>query len=119
MGTNFYIHRASVVDGVAEVEKEHIGKRSGGWVFGFQGENCKTYQAWKDRLNNLQGNEQIVDEYGTPMTPTEMIETIEDTKKPWGPLKITPKDRRNLRPGDRTDRDWREGGFDFYNGEFC
>lgn len=132
MGTNFYIHEASieVATGEAVVEKTHIGKRSGGWVFGFQGEDCKTVQEWKDRLFNLPSNQQIVDEYGTPMTPQEMWDAIEATKLPWGPNKLTPHSRKTYKPEKRygrnisqtvqvSDRDWGDEGFDFYSGEFC
>ena len=119
MGTNFYIHQATMDQGVAKVEEIHIGKRSGGWVFGFQGADQKTVRDWKGRLNTMSSNEQIVDEYGNVMTAEKFWEEVEATKQPWGANKIKPKDRRNLRAHEKTDRDWMNGGFDFHDGEFC
>jgi len=62
MGTNFYIpENHPKAEGMTE-EERHVGKRSMGWNFLFQGHpHIKTVDAWKAELNKYG---QVEDEYG-------------------------------------------------------
>lgn len=96
MGTNFYIRETSVntQTGQRVFDDAHIGKRSGGWTFMFQGENFKTVDIWRNVISMMSPNMQIVDEYDNPYTPEEFWAAVDQTTKPWGPNKITPKTQR-------------------------
>lgn len=116
MSTNFYIRETSRVieSGKRVQEDQHIGKRSGGWVFHFNGENSKTVANWRNFIEMMTPNMQIVDEYDRAYSPEEFWEAVEQTKKPWGPNKIKPRIVRG-----KTGLDWTDEGFSFYAGEFC
>jgi len=122
MGTNFYMRETSVdvVSQEAVYEDMHIGKRSGGWVFGFSGVNHRSVMAWRFAIKQyVKAGFQIVDEYGTPYTPEEFWEAVEATKKPWGPKKTVPLvNAKSQFESDQRKR-WVDEGFSFYNGEFC
>lgn len=115
MGTNFYIEESSYIVETRQLvkEQEHIGKRSGGWTFLFQGKESKTVNEWKARLNGLAANQKIVDEYGHFYTPDQFWEMVESTTMPWGPKGLTPKVNSN------GDGNWQNNGFAFSNYEFC
>lgn len=120
MSTNFYIREASVNTQTGErvFEDSHIGKRSGGWTFMFQGEDTKSVADWKSRMASMPENMTIVDEYDTPYTPNEFWEVVDQTTKPWGPKKIDPKTQRPAAMGDINEA-WIDDGFCFYAGEFA
>ena len=115
MGTNFYCKHIPTGAEYAEMQKAlaekqldklrelldkaqvkyHIGKRSAGWAFLFQGcqgpeelydrePDRQACVPWEDNLDSLQNylkrsDVQIVDEYGTPYTFEEFWKEIE----PW------------------------------------
>ena len=118
MGPNFYIQELSI-----DLESDervfdtiHIGKRSGGWVFMFNGQHFKTVQTWRDMLTTgLASNMSIIDEYDRTYTADEFLAEIEKTKLPWGPRKLIPKTARDKSDGT----EWLDEGFSFYSGEFC
>ena len=120
MSTNFYIREASIDTSTGQrVTKDvHIGKRSGGWTFMFQGGNFRTVQIWRNVMSMMTPNMQIVDEYGCPYTPEEFWEEVDQTTKPWGPNKITPKTQRPEEIAGCREA-WIDEGFSFYAGEFC
>lgn len=90
MSTNFYLHRdpqncgeCGKPDREAEI---HIGKRSGGWVFTWQGFDAKDAPngnplydetTWREFLL-AEANEggRIEDEYGTPYSVAEFLEEV-------------------------------------------
>jgi hypothetical protein len=117
MGTNFYIRETSSVVGTITkvVEDSHIGKRSGGWTFMFQGAETRTVAAWKSRTFNMASNMAIVDEYDNTYTPEEFWQIVEDSTKPWGPRKIAPRSQGPI--GNR--EVWRNEGFSFIKADFC
>ena len=118
MSTNFYIREASVDTETGErvFETSHIGKRSGGWTFMFQGEDTKSIADWKTRTANMPSNMVIVDEYGETYSHEEFWQVVDDTTKPWGPKKITPKTLRNI---GNADEEWHSEGFSFIAREFA
>ncbi len=81
MGTNYY-----VVENVCECckrhdEKYHIGKKSYGWAFTFQGykyDGLTSWQKWKDYL----AHKQIRDEYGDPVTFKDFVKLVEVYGRP-------------------------------------
>src|SRR5437867_8025816 len=105
MGTNFYIvprdelKRRQDDDSIEQWNFRsgsgytHIGKRSGGWVFLFQGGGeCKTVAAWKQRILELKddGDETIVDEYGTEHQPAEFWRDVVEATKHGSRTALTP-----------------------------
>jgi len=80
MSTNFYIKHDASITGFNG--REHIGKRSSGWAFTFQGRNHKTRYAWERRLNAMGAGECIVDEYGRELTCDEFIQAVNYTLNP-------------------------------------
>jgi hypothetical protein len=122
MSTNFYIRETSVEisSGQSVAEDTHIGKRSAGWVFGFNGRDFKTVQVWRNVLSMLPTNCQIVDEYDRVHTVEEFWAMADQTKEPWGPDKITPSNIKQYDdPMRTTRRNWADEGFGFSGYEFC
>jgi len=82
MGTNFYLLRDCCEHCGRPAERIHIGKSSGGWMFGL---HVKQYE-WETTPSNLeewkelwsQPGNRILDEYGERLTPQEMFERITD-----------------------------------------
>lgn len=118
MSTNFYVREASVNTETGErvFEDTHVGKRSGGWTFMFQGSETRTVQGWRDRMAAMPVNMQVVDEYGAPYTPEEFWAAVEATTKPWGPKSMEPKTQRTMGEGREM---WVNEGFSFAKCEFC
>lgn len=115
MGTNYYIESSNPF----KTEDVHVGKRSGGWTFAFNGREFKTLNEWRERLNTMAVNERLVNEYGDEVTVDEFWELVEDTKKPWGPNKLTPVTNVGSTRFEDADRCWSEDKFSFSNYEFC
>jgi len=120
VGTNFYIRESSIDNSTGEVVYEdiHIGKRSGGWVFTFNGQVFRSVVLWRAATRQIPANMQIVDEYGDPHTYDDFWDSVEQTKKPWGPRKIRPQINAYSQFEPRKSRQWVDEGFAFYNGEF-
>jgi hypothetical protein len=113
MSTNFEIVTVDK-DGV-EIDREHIGKRSGGWVFQFNGRKHRTVLAWQARISALEGNEFIEAENGTAFSPEDFWKAVQATKEPWGTAKLAPT-RMSNSPAARR---WSDNGFGFSGYEFC
>jgi hypothetical protein len=131
MGTNYYLEE-NVCGCCKNPERTlHIGKSSGGWCFALQvlpEYNLTSLDAWKERM---QRPESIIrDEYGTPVTFSEMLHTITD--RSWTPQKeVSPEFYRtnHAEPGPNglvrhaISKDSRcvghgEGTWDLIEGEF-
>ncbi len=106
MSTNYYIEGPN--------GKEHIGKYSGGWVFGFQGQNHETVAAWRKRLDALGQKEMIVNERGHDMNPADFWAMVKESTEPWGPNKIMPQSTMRM----SNDLTWNDEGFPFSNYDF-
>jgi len=117
MSTNFYLHRSHRHGEVTEAP-EHIGKRSGGWAFTFQGQNHESLAAWMVRLSTLGQQETIRDEYGMAYTLHEFLTAIEDTKRPWmlKGAEMAPMMKETDTAVGR--RSWQSGGFNFSGYDF-
>ena len=123
MSTNFYA-TATCEHPCAHCQPDgiHIGKRSGGWTFGFEAHDdlgLTTRKAWQAHLR--QPGVAIIDEYGQRYTPDEFDALVDRTREPWGTNKIEPARRDGwndwLREYD--DRHYRDAeGWDFWRGEF-
>jgi hypothetical protein len=110
MGTNFYIETCDA-DGFTDMV--HIGKRSGGWVFSFQGGIYASIDAWQKRLDETvtSNGENIQDEYGTVYTVQEFWEMVEETKLFRGlPAMVHSK--------CYPDKTWTDQGYSFSGYEF-
>ena len=124
MGTNFYA-TTGCPNPCAHCAPDvlHIGKRSGGWTFGFQAYpelGLTTRKAWQAHLR--QPGVAITDEYDRAFTPDDFDALVDRTREPWGPNKLEPARRDGwndwLREYD--DRHYRDpDGWDFWRGEFC
>lgn len=113
MSTNFEI--VTMDDDGREISREHIGKRSGGWIFQFNGREHKTVAAWQARIASKTGHEVIQDEYGTVVSPEDFWKAVQATKEPWGPNKQEPT-RMSAQPSKNR---WVDNGFGFSGYEFC
>lgn len=71
MGTNFYAH-TNVCTCCNRSDIVHLGKRSAGWTFSFQG--SETIRNFDDWCRLVRSASRIEDEYGTPIDAEEMIE---------------------------------------------
>jgi len=115
MSTNFYLKPAGTTE-----DKQHIGKRSVGWVFTFNGQVNKTYNAWIKALLERPVEVQIVDEYGRVYTTEEFVQDVHLTLKPWNNGTVEAKtDTREEFDAARYQSKWLERGFMFSNYEFC
>ena len=124
MGTNFYARE--VCDAPCRhctPDNLHIGKRSGGWTFGFEAHDdlgLTSREAWREYLRRP--GVVIFNEYSfEPIAPDEFDDIVDATRDPWGPNKIEPSSRDGwndwLREYD--DRHYRDAeGWDFWRGEF-
>jgi hypothetical protein len=129
MGTNYYIgcHDGSH----AETTKTHIGKNSGGWVFDFQGDVCKTVAEWKTRLEALPGECVIVDEYGGIHERHAFWHMVEGSKLPLKGREPRTMRSYALEEGSESPvgrsiawrtlegTNWIDEGFSFSSYEFC
>jgi hypothetical protein len=114
MGTNFYALEDATCDNEDHRERLHIGKRSGGWKFGFRAHPERGIVSWEDWRRYLFGRT-IVNEYGETFRLADIANIVAACKRPWGPNEITPRCR--VTRGD--DREWHDSeGNDFYSGEF-
>jgi hypothetical protein len=83
MGCNYYLHR-DLCECCGRADVIHIGKSSGGWTFQLHVSESeedglpRSLEEWK-RLWSWKQN-RIVDEYGAPVTPEEMLEVITDRR---------------------------------------
>lgn len=69
MSTNFYVEDDPTCDNPAHTVELHVGKRSGGWKFGFQGypehnPPLTSFAAWRRFLVGRT----VTDEYGKTLT---------------------------------------------------
>lgn len=81
MSTNYYA-RLNHCKACDRSDTVHLGKRSGGWAFSFQG--SETVQNFDDWCNLVRSADLIEDEYRQVLTADEMIETArtwQDGKK--------------------------------------
>jgi hypothetical protein len=109
VSTNFYIRSKSTNPFNGE-EGQHIGKRSAGWTFGFQGRVNKSIAEWKNVIDNMPVEQVIVDEYDNVYTPEEFWAAVEATRTYNGkPAKSQVAGVRN----------WNDHGFSFSAYEFC
>ena len=101
----------------------HIGKRSGGWTFGFEAHperGLTTRKAWQEYLRR--DGVTIRDEYDHgPITPDEFDALVDATRYPWGPCKVEPSSRDGWndwvhKVDDRYSVD--PEGWDFWDGDF-
>lgn len=118
MSTNFYLRSR------ATGTVEHVGKRSAGWAFTFQGQNFKTREEWERRLRAMGAQETVEDEYGREYTADEFLAEVDATLRPWGRDQREPlrKDGPFEMGGITFERDrrrnWVDGGCSFSNYEF-
>lgn len=128
MGTNYY-----VVENACECcnrydEKYHIGKKSYGWAFSFQGykyDGLTSWQKWKEYL----ADKTIRDEYGDTISFDEFVKLIEEYGSPNHVWKneYQPNGRKNLVHNEEgrkegwfnSDYDWDDPeGYSFTSREF-
>lgn len=70
MSTNYYA-RLNCCVACGRHDQIHLGKRSAGWRFNFQGSySIRNFDQWCDLVRSADA---IFDEYLTPMTADEMI----------------------------------------------
>lgn len=120
MSTNFYIcgTRTDVATGQETTyEVEHIGKRSGGWTFLFQGRKQKSLAEWKARLDDLKPGEFIADEYHVTYAPQAFWDEVYETLGDWNG-RPTQTQRSGGLPGSDA-KHWTEDRFSFSAYEFC
>ena len=129
MGTNFYATE-HCLNPCAHCQRPrlHIGKRSGGWTFGFEAHPhwvdaddddlvLETRAQWREYLRRP--GVIIDDEYGREFTPDEFDALVDRTREPWGPNRIQPRTRNPLDWGIRDNRHFRDPeGWDFWRGDF-
>lgn len=129
MGTNFYWHQTACPT-CKRFDVLHVGKRSGGWSFGFRGYRHETEDAqsptgfpvesradWRKVFTEIPGR--LVDEYGReepdPLAWLDALEapTLEQQRSEWSRERMGPF----WQPDDP--REWRDAeGFRFSNCEF-
>jgi hypothetical protein len=114
MSTNFYITSSD-----PELEREHIGKRSAGWVFSFNGQIHKTFDDWIRNLVELEDGRMIVDEYGQHYSVEEFVEAVRATLKPYRGTTPLRNHAREAYDPDSRQKNWSDRGFTFSNYEFC
>lgn len=116
MSTNFYIRRYEENTNQQEawVSEEHIGKRSGGWTFTFNGQKQKSVADWRARIASMIDGERIQDEYYNVYTADEFWAAVDRTLEPWGSM--TAKTAHGFR---NDDRNWTDGRYGFSNYDFC
>jgi len=86
----------------------HLGKSSGGWVFGLQYNDGKYYKNWEEMKEFLAKTEgQIIDEYGDKISLDDFIKLVESKQK---------EPHTHLGLDNRFTID--ENGYEFFNGEF-
>lgn len=108
MSTNFYVKTVyKQVGDEDSIDTYHIGKRSGGWAFGFNGRDYTTVEAWRHRLN-LPINSYIENEYGDRVTVDEFWKMVDGLKG-----------GSTIRPDREYVRNWIDEGCSFSNYEFC
>lgn len=71
MGTNFYAHIGVCACCKRPIDVIHLGKRSAGWTFSFQG--SETVRNFDDWCKLVRSADHVEDEYGCPLTADEMI----------------------------------------------
>lgn len=77
MGTNYYaiINKCSCCD---RFDTIHIGKKSIGWKFSFQGyDNIKSWEEWKDILSKE--NTSIINEYDEKINLSDFFKIVENS----------------------------------------
>ena len=119
MSTNFYA-TATCDHPCAHCQPEgiHIGKRSGGWTFGFEAHDdlgLTTRKEWQAHLR--QPGVAITDEYGQWYTLDEFDALVDRTREPWGLGRIAPRRHSMLDGDEQAYRD--PEGWDFWRGAFC
>lgn len=83
MSTNFYLHRDPKNCGECgkpgQEAEVHIGKRSGGWVFVWQGFDATFDEStWREFLTaELADGGRILDEYGVSYSLTDFMAEVE------------------------------------------
>ena len=131
MSTNFYaVKRCPNPCAHCQPTQLHIGKRSGGWTFGFEAHPhwvdagpddivLESRSQWREYLRRP--NIVIEDEYGIEYTPDEFDAMVDATREPWGPDGIQPRTHSDLDNwGNRDARQFRDPeGWDFWRGDFC
>lgn len=127
MGTNFYA-RQTPCPSCSRADEIHIGKRSGGWSFGFRGYRhtpddglispfgvpVLSRAEWLRALDGYDGR--VFDEYGSEVAdPLEWLKSLQPPdprQRRWEDDHMGPY----WRPDERT---WRDPeGFRFFDGEF-
>lgn len=78
MGTNYYIREKSCPTCNHAPEGYHIGKASLGWKFCFNGVHYKTFEEWKQKLE--ENKDRIFNEYGEKEDLEEFLRIIESKK---------------------------------------
>lgn len=110
MGTNFYIPENHPKAADMTEEERHVGKRSMGWNFLFQGRpHIKTVDAWKAELNVFGA---VESEYGVLIPLDEFWEMALSWK---GKSHLDLDDFGWLAPPAYT----RDGDVEFCHREFC
>lgn len=111
MSTNYYWHPRPACETCGrDFGRFHIGKRSGGWEFGFRGyrhhdgpgeSNVQSLADWRSILPLGV----IKDEYGDALTPNEFLSLVEETRGGLSHARIA---LRHEAPGQLTaaDRDY-------------
>lgn len=119
MGTNFYVDADSTCNNPEHAEVLHIGKRSGGWKFGFHAIPERGLTSWAAWQQFLAGRT-IRDEYGEEMSLVTFAAKVEATHQPWGTLGTPPICRiEYLGTSIDPKREYHDAeGYDFHEGEF-
>jgi hypothetical protein len=80
VGTNYY-QRTNICECCGRYEERHIGKKSAGWEFSFQGynEDIEIY-SWEDWKKVLKEKGKIFNEYGEEISYEEFVKLVEDSK---------------------------------------
>lgn len=80
MSTNYYL-RTNICPCCNRFDQVHLGKKSGGWSFSFNGVPFKSlFDVWGAIIAP---QAQIIDEYGKPLTPDQFRTMVEESADDW------------------------------------
>jgi len=122
MGTNYYLKQTgrkrecTCCHRPFEKIELHIGKRSAGWEFSFQGyKGIRSKKDWVERINTADASYVIEDEYGRRFTPEEFLKLVEDTRYPGQHKQYVAALKEGM-----THDSWQDDeGWSFTSADFC
>ncbi len=125
MSTNYYYH-TNICEHCQRSDRRHVGKKSAGWSFHFQGyrhstgadQDIVSLADWARVFKTTAGI--LVDEYERVIEdPLKFLAELERPTKEQQELEDSPVRRGDWSPKLDPKSEWRdEEGFAFYNGDF-